>query len=214
MQKKRFKILITAGPTREPIDPVRFLSNRSSGKMGYALAQAALSLSHQVTLISGPVSIPPPKKARMIYVETAAEMFQKTISSAQKADLIIMCAAVADYRPSQVAKRKIKKTKKSLILKLNKTKDILAELGRTKSPRQILVGFAAETSHLLRNATRKLYSKNLDFIVANPVGGKGSAFDSDLNQATLLSKTGTIISFPRISKISLAKKLLSHFTKN
>jgi phosphopantothenoylcysteine decarboxylase / phosphopantothenate---cysteine ligase len=211
--RKYQRILITAGPTREPIDPVRFLSNRSSGKMGYALCQAALSLGHHVTLISGPVAIPSPVGAKMIFVETAEEMFRKTISAARNADLIIMSAAVADYTPSNIEKSKIKKKKTSFTLKLKKTKDVLAELGRRKSRRQILVGFAAETSRLLYFAKQKLHAKNLDFIVANQVGRKDSGFESDMNKATLLGKAGKHISFPRMAKIALAKKLLVHFIK-
>lgn len=213
MPKRKLKILITAGPTREPIDPVRFLSNRSSGKMGYALAQAFVSLGHQVTLISGPVALPPPQRAKVLYIETAEQLFRKTLSASPKANLIIMCAAVADYAPSTIAKVKIKKKNHFLLLKLKKTRDILAELGKRKSKHQILVGFAAETSHLIRYAQQKLHLKNLDFIVANKVGGKESGFESDTNKAVLLSKSGKKISFPKMSKLSLAKKLATHFIK-
>jgi phosphopantothenoylcysteine decarboxylase/phosphopantothenate--cysteine ligase len=208
---RSLRCLVTAGPTREPIDPVRFLSNRSSGRMGYALATAALRAGAQVTLVSGPVKIPPPGRAHLVRVETAAEMRRATLHAARQVDLVIMAAAVADYRPATVAKRKIKKQTERLILHLVKTPDILAELGRRKPRRQVLVGFAAETHELLANARIKLERKNLDFIVANPVGRQDSGFESPFNRATLLARGGAALAFPRMRKEILARRLLRIF---
>ena len=202
------KVLITAGPTREKIDPVRFISNFSSGKMGYALAEAASKEGHKVTLVSGPVSLVPPKFVKTVQVESAAEMACEIRRFAKSADLIIMVAAVADYTPVNFAKDKIKKKQSIFSIKLKKTEDILATLGKNKKKGQILVGFAAETSDLIKNAESKLEKKNLDWIVANKVGKKDRGFTSDNNAATLLSKDGKRLSFPLQSKTSLAKKIL------
>ena len=202
------KILISAGPTREKIDPVRFISNYSSGKMGYALAEAASRAGHAVTLVSGPVSLTPPDSVRTIHVESAAEMTREVRKYAKSADLIIMAAAVADYTPADFARDKIKKQNDYLTIKLKKTEDILASLGRQKKTGQILVGFAAETSDLLRNAEEKLRRKNLDWIVANEVGRKDRGFTSDNNAATLISKDGRKVRFPLQKKFSLAEKIL------
>jgi phosphopantothenoylcysteine decarboxylase/phosphopantothenate--cysteine ligase len=203
------KILITAGPTREKIDPVRFISNYSSGKMGYALAEAASKGGHTVTLVSGPVALVPPKSVRTVQVESAAEMACEVRRFAKSADLIIMAAAVADYAPANFAREKIKKKKAVLSIKLKKTEDILASLGKNKKKGQLLVGFAAETSDLIRNAESKLERKNLDWIVANEVGKKDRGFSSDNNAATLISKDGKRIKLLLQSKKSLAKKILS-----
>ncbi|MFZ4693863.1 MAG: bifunctional phosphopantothenoylcysteine decarboxylase/phosphopantothenate--cysteine ligase CoaBC [Verrucomicrobiia bacterium] len=208
---RSLRCLITAGPTREPVDPVRFLSNRSSGRMGYALAAAALRAGAQVTLVSGPVKISPPIRAHLVRVETAEEMRRATLRTARQADLVIMAAAVADYRPATAVKRKIKKRTERLILHLVKTPDILAELGRRKPRRQVLVGFAAETHELLANARTKLERKNLDFIVANPVGRPDSGFESPFNRATLLARCGATLAFPRMRKEVLARRLLRIF---
>ena len=203
------KVLITAGPTREKIDPVRFISNYSSGKMGYALAEAASKKGHEVTLISGPVALVPPKSVKTVQVESAADMACEVRKFAKSADLIIMAAAVADYAPANFAKDKIKKKHASLSIKLKKTEDILANLGKNKRKGQILVGFAAETSALIRNAKSKLEKKNLDWIVANEVGKKDRGFSSDNNAATLISRDGRMIKLPLQSKTSLANKILS-----
>lgn len=205
------RCLITAGPTREPLDPVRFLSNRSSGRMGYALAAAALRAGARVTLVSGPVAIPPPRGARLLRVETAREMCRATLREARRADLVIMAAAVADYRPASPVRRKIKKRAERLVLRLVKTPDILAEIGRRKPRRQVLVGFAAETHELLAHARAKLERKNLDFIVANPVGRPDSGFESPFNRATLLARGGATLAFPRMRKEALARRLLRIF---
>ncbi|MFZ2654466.1 MAG: bifunctional phosphopantothenoylcysteine decarboxylase/phosphopantothenate--cysteine ligase CoaBC [Victivallales bacterium] len=207
------KILITAGPTRERIDPVRYISNYSSGKMGYALAEAAVKNGHKVTLVSGPVSIPPPKSVKTVNVESAVDMACEVRRLAKSADLIIMAAAVADYTPAKFAKDKIKKKKPSIMIKLKKTDDILAGLGKTKKKGQVLVGFAAETSNLLKNAKSKLEKKNLDWIVANEVGKNDRGFSSDNNAATLISRDGKKIVIPLQSKKSLAEKILKIISK-
>jgi phosphopantothenoylcysteine decarboxylase/phosphopantothenate--cysteine ligase len=202
------KVLITAGPTREKIDPVRFISNYSSGKMGYALAEAASRKGHDVTLVSGPVSLVPPKSVKTVQVESAAEMAREIRRFAKSADLIIMAAAVADYTPAKFAKDKIKKKNPSMSIKLKKTVDILAGLGKSKKKGQVLVGFAAETSDLTTNAESKLQKKNLDWIVANEVGKKDRGFSSDNNAATLISRSGKSVKLPLQSKTSLAEKIL------
>lgn len=202
------RVLITAGPTREKIDPVRFISNFSSGKMGYALAEAASEKGHTVTLVSGPVALTPPKSVKTVQVESAAEMAREVRRFVKSADLIIMAAAVADYAPENFAKDKIKKNRSSLSIKLRKTEDILASLGKNKKKEQTLVGFAAETSDLIWNAESKLEKKNLDWIVANEVGKKDRGFTSDNNAAIMISRDGRMIKLPLQSKKSLAKKIL------
>lgn len=206
MRAKR--CLITAGPTREALDPVRFLSNRSSGRMGYALAAEALRAGCRVTLVSGPVAIAPPRGARLVRVETAEQMRRATLREARRAELVVMAAAVADYRPASPAKRKLKKRTARLSLRLERTPDILAALGRRKPRSQVLVGFAAETHDLLANARAKLARKNLDYIVANPVGRPGSGFESSHNRATLLARDGSTRAFPRLRKEALARRLV------
>jgi len=201
-------IVVTAGPTREPMDPVRFLSNRSSGKMGYALAEAARLAGHRVTLLSGPVALAPPRRVRFHRFETAAELRRLLLKEARQADVVIMAAAVADYQPVRVIARKIKSTRKILLLRLKRTPDILARLGRRRRGTQLLVGFAAETDHLVAHARRKLKAKNLDAIVANRVGREGAGFDSDYNRVTVLKRNGAIIAFPRMKKKRLARNLL------
>jgi phosphopantothenoylcysteine decarboxylase/phosphopantothenate--cysteine ligase len=205
---KNLRFLITAGPTREPIDPVRFISNRSSGKMGYALVQAALDLGHSVTLITGPVNLTPPDKSKTIKVETTDEMRNAVLKHSKKADIIIMAAAVADYRPKKIQHQKIKKTKSSFNLALEKNPDILKELGRIKSKKQFLVGFAAETQHLLKYAGKKLREKNLDLIAANIVGKKGKGFESDENQIVVIDNTLKSYRWPKMSKVNLGMKLI------
>ncbi len=203
------RMLITAGPTREPLDPVRFLSNRSSGRMGYALAEAARAAGHRVTLISGPVVLEVPRGVRRLSVETAEEMRRVVLREAKRADLVVMAAAVADYRPVRVAPRKMKKGAAQQVLRLERTPDILAELGRRRRPSQILAGFAAETDHLLLHARAKLRAKNLDFIVANRVGRSDAGFESPNNRATLLDRAGGTRRFPLMTKKQLARRLLA-----
>lgn len=201
-------VLITAGPTQEPIDPVRFISNRSSGRMGYALAQAALDRGAQVVLVSGPVALDPPRGAGMVRVRTAAEMRDAVFSRLAPATIVIMCAAVADFRPAAPANRKIKKNGAPLSLELEPVVDILAELGKTPGPR-LLVGFAAETDHVVDYARRKLAEKNCDMIVANRVGVAGSGFESETNEVSLVLRGGEVVDVPRAPKRDIADRILS-----
>ncbi|HBJ61954.1 MAG TPA: hypothetical protein DDY76_09495 [Opitutae bacterium] len=200
--------LISAGPTREWIDPVRFLSNPSSGKMGYALARAAVDRGMQVTLVSGPTALKAPAGAEVLYVETAREMQEAMSQRFAKADLIIMAAAVSDHRPETRSKQKQKKEQMRMTLDLVANPDILMELGKQKKNGQTLVGFAAETENLLPNARRKLREKNLDWIVANDVSEKDRGFQSDFNKISLLSKEQNEMDFEYQEKNSLARKIM------
>jgi phosphopantothenoylcysteine decarboxylase/phosphopantothenate--cysteine ligase len=179
------KLLITAGPTREPLDPVRFLSNRSSGKMGYALAEAAAARGYEVTLVSGPVALPPPKDVLVVRVVTAADMLAAVKLHLKKCDALIMAAAVADWRPVRVAKRKMKKgAEQRMTLELKRTPDILKTIAPLKG-RRFFVGFAAETHNVRAEAKRKLREKNLDLIVANDVTAPGAGFEVETNRVTI-----------------------------
>ena len=200
-------LLITAGPTQEPIDPVRFISNRSSGKMGYALAQAAIDRGATVILVSGPVALDAPRGAEVIPVRTAAEMRDAVFSHLEPATVVIKCAAVADFRPAAPAARKIKKKGSPVSLELNPVSDILAELGRTRGNR-LLVGFAAETENLREYALRKLEEKNCDMIVANLVGAEGAGFESDTNEVMLVMRGGEVVELPRAPKREIADQIL------
>ena len=200
--------LISAGPTREWIDPVRFLSNPSSGKMGYALARAAVDRGMQVTLVSGPTALKAPAGAEVLYVETAREMQEAMSQRFAKADLIFMTAAVSDHRPETRSKQKQKKEQMRMTLDLVANPDILMELGKQKKNGQTLVGFAAETENLLPNARRKLREKNLDWIVANDVSEKDRGFQSDFNKISLLSKEQNEMDFEYQDKNSLARKIM------
>ena len=204
------KILITAGPTRERIDPVRFISNRSSGRMGYAIAAAAQRAGHTVTLVSGPVALPPVSGVEMVNVESAAEMAQAVHKHAPQADMIIMAAAVADYRPAKLHDEKMKKSPGNIFLELERTEDILASLGQNKRPGQILVGFAAETSNLEASALGKMQRKNLDWIAANLVS---DGFDTETNRLILLSAAGERIELPTDRKEVIAAELLKNVTR-
>jgi phosphopantothenoylcysteine decarboxylase/phosphopantothenate--cysteine ligase len=197
------RFLITAGPTREFFDPIRYISNRSSGKMGYAIAGAALSVSSQVTLVSGPTALTPPKGVEFISVTTAQEMAEVVWSRFSDVDICIMAAAVCDFRPKKMAAGKIKKTSFSGTLELEQTPDILAELGRRKKS-QILVGFAVETDDLEKHAREKLIRKGLDFIVANDA----SAFDAETNRVALILPGGKIEKLPEMPKIDVAKVIV------
>lgn len=206
-------VLINAGPTRENLDPVRFLTNRSTGKMGYAIAEAAVGAGHRVILVSGPVSLLPPEGlAKLVNVESAAQMADAMKLAMPDADLIILCAAVADYRPVQCSPSKIKKAEGNLFLELERTEDIALSLGKIKRPDQILVGFAAETDDLEANARKKMKAKNFDFIAANEVGKPGRGFASDQNAITLYAADGRRIELPLQSKKQLAVRLLSEVT--
>ena len=205
------RVVVTAGPTREPIDPVRFITNRSSGKMGYAIAGAAAVRGAKVTLVSGPVFLPAPEGCEMVRVETACQMRDATIDAAQEADVVVAAAAVADYMPASFSESKIKKSSGFGSLELSRTPDILAELGSAKGER-VLVGFAAETDDLLSNAERKLSSKNLDMIVANMVGGEDSPFGADHNTVTILCQGAPPETFPAMSKLVLAHEILDRIS--
>ncbi|MEJ2471548.1 MAG: bifunctional phosphopantothenoylcysteine decarboxylase/phosphopantothenate--cysteine ligase CoaBC [Desulfuromonadales bacterium] len=201
-------VLVTAGPTREEFDPVRFLSNYSSGKMGYALATAARDRGARVILVSGPVSHPAPAGLSLIRVTSAQEMYDAVLEKAGEADVIIKAAAVADYRPVERAMQKTKKGQtETLTVALQRNPDILAELGRRKEG-QILVGFAAETDHLLEHARDKLQAKNLDMIVANDVTQKGAGFDADTNIVRLLTRDGQCEELPQMPKSAVASSVL------
>lgn len=202
------RLLITAGPTREPIDPVRYLSNRSSGKMGYALATAALAKGHQVVLISGPVSIPAPKGASLVRVGTALEMHDAVAAAIHEADAAIFCAAVADYRVAKVAEQKIKKTGDTLTLTLVKNPDILGSARSVFGFRGLLVGFAAETEELAEHATEKLHRKGCDLLVANDVSRTDIAFDRDENEVELFYGDGRHESLALASKSEIAAMVI------
>ncbi len=202
------RVLVTAGPTREPIDPVRFLSNRSSGKMGYALAEAARVRGASVTLVSGPTALAAPSGIEMVRVETAAEMRSAVRFHAPSADLILAAAAVSDFRPAEYAAQKVSKGAGALTLPLAANDDILAGLGREKRVGQTLVGFAAETEDVLGHARTKLAAKNLDWIVANDVSAEGAGFDGDTNIVTLLARDGREVSLPLLTKREVAEQIL------
>ena len=208
------RIVISAGPTREAIDPVRFITNRSTGKMGYAIARAAVKMSLQTVLVSGPVNLTPPEGVEFVPVESAAEMAEAMKKAAADADIIVMAAAVADYRPKQYSTSKVKKSDGDMCIELERTEDILLSLGKNKKPGQILVGFAAETDDLLQNAQGKLERKNLDYIAANIVGVPGRGFGADNNAITLLGRNGSRTEFALQSKEALAESLLSFVLEN
>lgn len=200
------RLLISAGPTREKIDPVRFITNYSSGKMGYALAQAAADMGIDVVLVSGPVTLARPECVKEFYqVESAAEMAETIFSLSSGCDAIIMAAAVADYRPAEICSSKMKKKDGDLCLRLERTTDILAGLGERKTPGQKLIGFAAETDDLLENARKKLERKNLDWIAANKVS---DGFGKETNTITLLGRDGRKIPLETADKLTVARKLL------
>jgi phosphopantothenoylcysteine decarboxylase/phosphopantothenate--cysteine ligase len=205
------RFLVTAGPTREPIDPVRYLSNRSSGKMGYAIAEAAIEAGHEVVLISGPANLDPPARAQLASVSTAEEMHAEIDRHLADCDVVVMCAAVADYKPAKVSAQKIKKQNAPLALELVPTRDILASLG--KQDRQyLLVGFAAETNDVEENAQKKLREKNCDMIVANDVSGADSGMDSDENEVTVFFRGGEKEKISRDSKKNVACELVKKIT--
>ncbi len=200
-------VLVTAGPTREALDPVRFLTNRSSGKMGYAVAEAAIRRGARVILISGPTDLKIPEAAEWVPVNTAEEMRGAVRDRAPEADIVIMAAAVADYRPSAASASKLKRSEGRLTLELEATPDILAELGSEQSSR-ILVGFAAETGDIAVNARAKLSRKGADMIVANDVTQEGAGFDTDTNIVTLFLRDGHDIALPKMAKLDVANRIL------
>jgi phosphopantothenoylcysteine decarboxylase/phosphopantothenate--cysteine ligase len=205
-------VLITAGPTEEPLDPVRYISNRSSGKMGYALAEAAAARGARVILISGPVHLAPPRGVEVIPVRTAVEMRQKVFDNLASAGIVVKAAAVADFHLSKIPEQKVKKTAARISLELDPTPDILAELGRKKGDR-LLIGFAAETQNLQQESRRKLESKNCDMVVGNLVGGSETGFESDENEVVLALATGELISLPRAPKREIADRIFDEALK-
>ena len=200
-------LLITAGPTREEVDPVRYLTNRSSGKMGYSLAEVALRRGARVILVSGPVSLAPPQNAEFIPVRTAEEMRKAVLEQLPQATVVLMAAAVADYRPARPSAQKIKRGSSPLVLELAPTPDILAEIAAQKDGR-ILVGFAAETAELAENARGKLKRKGADLVVANDVTREGAGFDVDTNIVIIVRADGSLVELPQMSKHDLAARLL------
>ena len=205
-------VLVTAGPTEEPLDPVRFISNRSSGKMGYALAQAAAQRGARVILVSGPVQIPEPAGVSVIHVRTAVEMRAAVMEHLPEATIVVKSAAVADYHLSRVPQHKVKKTSARMSLDLDPTPDILAELGQKKGDR-LLVGFAAETENLTESARQKLKNKNCDMVVANLVNQEGTGFESDQNEVVLVLRTGETIPIARAPKREIADRIFDQVTK-
>jgi phosphopantothenoylcysteine decarboxylase/phosphopantothenate--cysteine ligase len=205
-------VLITAGPTREPLDPVRYISNRSSGKMGYALAQAAQRRGARTVLISGPTALIPPEGVEFIPVVTAAEMRQAVLEQWPRTTIAVKAAAVADYRPRQAASRKIRKAGQDMTVELEPTEDILAEVGGSKDNR-ILVGFAAETEQLVERARGKLHAKNLDLIVANDVSDPSIGFDSDDNAVAILGRNGFERHLARLPKSAVAHEILDEVVR-
>ena len=200
-------VLITAGPTQEPIDPVRFISNRSSGRMGYALAEVAVARGAKVILISGPVALTPPAHVELIRVRTGAEMYDAVLDRMPESTILIKAAAVADYRATRIAEHKMKKQGDDITLHLEPNPDILAELGRIKGER-LLVGFAAETENLLEEARRKLEKKNCDMVVANLVGREGTGFDSVDNEVVMVLRNGETVPLEKMPKRQIAERIL------
>jgi phosphopantothenoylcysteine decarboxylase/phosphopantothenate--cysteine ligase len=199
-------VLITAGPTQEALDPVRYLTNRSSGKMGYAVVEAAIARGAAVTLITGPVAIDPPNGARTISVRSAAEMSKAVKDNIESATIIVMAAAVADYRPTNVHQQKIKKNGNALVLEFEQTEDILAAAVSERGTR-VVVGFAAETENVIENAKTKLEAKGADLIIANDVSAPDSGFDVDNNRIALVSKEG-VVELPLLSKLDAAGRII------
>ncbi|MFN2746174.1 MULTISPECIES: bifunctional phosphopantothenoylcysteine decarboxylase/phosphopantothenate--cysteine ligase CoaBC [Bacillus] len=200
-------VVVTAGPTREKVDPVRFFSNRSTGKMGYAFSEEAAKLGARVTLISGPTSLDEPPGVDVVRVQSAEEMYQAVLSVFDESDIVIKTAAVADYRPKHIHDQKMKKKDGSLVIELERTKDILKELGQRKT-KQILIGFAAETESIEEYARKKLDSKNADMIVANNVTAEGAGFGTETNIVTVYHKDGKKTAHPLMTKREVAAQVL------
>lgn len=205
-------VLVTAGPTQEAIDPVRYITNHSTGKMGYAIAKAAAMRGAKVTLVSGPVQIAPPPFVEVVNVVSAEEMFREVTSRAQKQDIIIKTAAVADYRPAVVAAEKVKKKDGDLGIALERTKDILAHLGANKKEGQFLCGFSMETENMLENSITKLVKKNLDMVIANNLKVEGAGFGTNTNVVTIITRKGGE-QLPLMSKDDVADKILDAIRK-
>jgi phosphopantothenoylcysteine decarboxylase/phosphopantothenate--cysteine ligase len=205
-------VLLTAGPTQEALDPVRYITNRSSGRMGYAIADAAARRGARVVLVSGPVSLAPPAGVEVVRVRTAVEMRDAVMANLEPATIVIKSAAVADYHVREVPKQKTKKTAARWTIDLDPTPDILAEVGRKKGDR-LLVGFAAETQNLVAEGRRKLETKNCDMVVANLVSQEGTGFESDQNEVVLVMSTGENVSLPKDAKRVIADRILDHVLK-
>ena len=201
------KVLVTAGPTQEPVDPVRYITNHSTGKMGYAIARVCMRRGAEVTLVSGPTSVPKPEFVKVVPVMTAKEMFDEVTRMAPKQDIIIKAAAVADYRPKEVSSEKVKKQDGELTLEMERTDDILAYLGSHRQPGQFLCGFSMETENLLENSRRKLEKKNLDMVAANSLKVEGAGFGGDTNVITIITKDEAV-SLEKMTKEEAAAKLL------
>ena len=208
------KVLITAGPTREPIDPVRYISNFSTGKMGIALADECARRGGEVILIKGPTQVKPDNKnIKVIDVSSAAEMYDACVQYFGESDVIIFAAAVADYTPKHPANTKIKKKENDFMLELIKTKDIAYELGRTKKDGQLTVGFALETDNEMENALSKLEKKNLDMIVLNSLQDAGAGFQHDTNKVTIVDKSRNVVKFELKSKAEVAEDIINYIQK-
>jgi len=205
--KSQKKFIITAGPTREFIDPFRFISNPSSGKMGYALARAALERGHDVILISGPVSLPPVPGVRLVPVTSAREMRAAVMEHAPAADAVVMAAAVSDYRPARFSPAKLKKAGERISLPLVRNPDIIGELGGRKGG-AFLTGFSADTENIIDNAREKLKSKGLDLIIANDISAPGSGFGAETNRATVIHRDGKVEEWPLLGKDALAGRIV------
>jgi phosphopantothenoylcysteine decarboxylase/phosphopantothenate--cysteine ligase len=205
-------VLVTAGPTQEPLDPVRYITNRSTGKMGYALAEAAAARGARVVLISGPVQLAEPAGARVVRVRTALEMREAVFENLEGASIVIKSAAVGDYHVTRVPQQKLKKTAARISIELDPTPDILEELGQKKGD-WLLIGFAAETENLRQEARRKLKSKNCDMVVGNLVGQDGAGFESDTNEVILALSTGEAIELPKASKREIADRIFDEALK-
>jgi len=203
------RMLITAGPTHEPLDPVRYMGNHSSGKMGYALAQAACDAGARVTLISGPVLLEPPGGIRLLRTVTASEMFEACMNEFNLCDVAIMAAAVADYTPEQYEPEKIKKSGREWSLRLKPTRDIAAELGKRKTDKQVLVGFALETEDEMANARKKMSKKNLDFIVLNSLNDPGAGFGEETNKITIVDNNNNVTEYGLKKKEDTAIDILA-----
>ena len=206
-------VLITAGPTCEDLDPVRYLTNRSSGKMGYAVAEAAAQRGAKVILISGPTALETPQGVTRIDVRTAAEMYAAVLARFPQSSVAVFAAAVADYRPAITAVQKIKRGKESISVELQPTVDILAMVAREKKERRLVVGFAAETNNVAENARKKLLAKNADLIVANDVTAEGAGFDLDTNIVTIFSRDGRDVALPKMTKSEVAQRILDEIVR-
>ena len=206
------KVLVTAGPTREAIDPVRYITNHSTGKMGYALAKAAMYRGADVTLVTGPTSIKKPDFVKVVEITSAAELYRAVCERAPEQDIIIKAAAVADYRPAVVADEKVKKSDGVMSIALERTEDTLKKLGMEKREGQFLCGFSMETEHMVENSRAKLEKKNLDMIVANNLKVEGAGFGTDTNVVTILTKDGEL-SLPVMSKDEVAGRILDEIMR-